>query len=216
MKIAKGSFAWIISSLIASFIFLILFVIFIRQSYGLIFLLIHQLIFLKTIFIIMFFRDPDRDIGKGVAASADGKIREISKLKDKEVGDCTKISTFMNLYNVHVNRIPLDGTVKDMVHISGIHLPAFKKESEKNERVITIIDTKIGIVKVIQIAGTLARRILPYIKKEDKLKKGERIGIIRFGSRVDVYLPTKKIKTIHVKVGDMVKAGETTLAEIND
>jgi len=216
MKIAKGYFAWIISSLIASLIFLILFVIFIRQNYGLIFLLIHQLIFLKTCFITMFFRDPDRTISKGIVASADGKIREISKLKDKEVGDCTKISTFMNLYNVHVNRIPLDGTVKDMVHISGIHLPAFKKESEKNERVITIIDTKIGIVKVIQIAGTLARRILPYIKKEDKLKKGERIGIIRFGSRVDVYLPTKKIKTIHVKVGDMVKAGETTLAEIND
>ena len=216
MKIAKGSFAWIISSLIASFIFLILFVIFIRQSYGLIFLLIHQLIFLKTIFIIMFFRDPDRDIGNGIVASTDGKIREISKLKDKEVGDCTKISTFMNLYNVHVNRIPLDGTVKDVVHISGIHLPAFKKESEKNERVITTIDTKIGSVKVIQIAGTLARRIVPYTKKGDKLKKGEKIGMIRFGSRVDVYLPTEKIETIHVKVGDMVKAGETTLAEIND
>ena len=216
MKIAKGSFAWILSSFIASLIFLILFVIFIRQSYGLIFLLIFQLIILKTIFIIMFFRDPDRDIGKGVAASADGKIREISKLKDKEVGDCTKISTFMNLYNVHVNRIPLDGTVKDVVHISGIHLPAFKKESEKNERVIIIIDTKIGIIKVIQIAGTLARRIVPYIKKGDKLKKGERIGIIRFGSRVDVHLPTKKIKKINVKVGEIVKAGETTLAEIND
>ncbi|MCK5636932.1 MAG: phosphatidylserine decarboxylase family protein, partial [Thermoplasmatales archaeon] len=140
----------------------------------------------------------------------------ISKLKDKEVGDCTKISTFMNLYNVHVNRIPLDGTVKDVVHISGIHLPAFKKESEKNERVITTIDTKIGSVKVIQIAGTLARRIVPYIKKGDKLKKGERIGIVRFGSRVDVYLPTKKIKKINVKVGEIVKAGETTLAEIND
>ena len=75
----------------------------------------------------MFFRDPDRDIGKGVVASADEKIREISKLKDKEVGDCTKISTFMNMFNVHVNRIPLDGTVQDVVHISGIHLPAFKK-----------------------------------------------------------------------------------------
>ena len=216
MKIAKGSFAWILSSFIASLIFLILFVIFIRQSYGLIFLLLSLIIILKTCFIIMFFRDPERDIGKGIVASADGRIREISKLKDKEVGDYTKISTFMNLYNVHVNRIPLDGTVKDMVHISGIHLPAFKKESEKNERVIIIIDTKIGIIKVIQIAGTLARRIVPYIKKGDKLKKGERIGIIRFGSRVDVYLPTKKIKKINVKVGEIVKAGETTLAEIND
>ncbi len=122
----------------------------------------------------------------------------------------------MNIYNVHVNRIPLDGTVKDIVHIHGIHLPAFKKESEKNERVISTIDTKIGTVKIIQIAGTIARRIIPYIKKGDKLKKGDKIGIIRFGSRVDIYLPTKKIKKILVKVGDIIKAGETTIAETND
>ena len=122
----------------------------------------------------------------------------------------------MNVHNVHVNRMPLDGIVKDVVHHSGIHLPAFKKESEKNERVITTIDTNIGTIKVNQIAGTLARRIVPYIKKGDKLKKGERIGIIRFGSRVDVYLPSKKIKKILVKIGEVVKAGETTIAEIND
>jgi phosphatidylserine decarboxylase len=122
----------------------------------------------------------------------------------------------MNIYNVHVNRIPLDGTVKDIVHIHGIHLPAFKKESEKNERVITTIETKIGTIKIIQIAGTIARRIVPYIKKGDKLKKGEKIGIIRFGSRVDIFLPTNKIKKINIKVGDIVKAGETTIAETND
>ena len=79
-----------------------------------------------------------------------------------------------------------------------------------------MIDTNMGTVKIIQIAGTLARRIVPYIKKGDKLKKGERIGIIKFGSRVDVYLPSKKIKNFNVEVGDMVKAGETTIAEIND
>ena len=171
---------------------------------------------LKNLFFVYFFRDPDREIGNGFVASADGRIREISNLKDKDIGDCTKISTFMNLHNVHVNRIPLDGTVKDITHISGIHLPAFKKESEKNERVITIIKTDIGIIKIIQIAGTLARRIFPYVKKGDKLKKGEKIGLIKFGSRVDVYLPSKKIKNINVKLGDKVKAGETTLAEIND
>ena len=121
----------------------------------------------------------------------------------------------MNLYNVHVNRIPLEGTIKDVVHISGTHLPAFKKESEGNERVIIMIDTDIGAIKLIQIAGTLARRIVPYIKKGDKLKKGEKIGIIRLGSRVDIYIPSKKIKKINVKLGDMIKAGEKSIAEIN-
>ena len=81
---------------------------------------------------------------------------------------------------------------------------------------ILTIDSNIGIVRVVQIAGTLARRIVPYVKKGDKLKKGEKIGIIRLGSRVDVYLPSKKIKRACVKVGDRVKAGEDRLAEIND
>ncbi|KYK30202.1 hypothetical protein AYK20_04440 [Thermoplasmatales archaeon SG8-52-1] len=180
------------------------------------FLFFGVLLLLKTVLFLIFFRDPDRIIGKGVVASADGKIREITDVKDDDIGNCTMISTFMNLHNVHVNRLSLDGTVKNITHKKGFHLPAFKKESEKNERVITIIDTKIGTLKVIQIAGTIARRIFPYIKIGDKMKKGERIGIIKFGSRVDVYLPTKKLSKICVRVGDIVKAGETTIAEIND
>jgi phosphatidylserine decarboxylase len=216
MTVAKGSTPWILSACIAGIIFLILTLISNWPIPQVIFLFFTMVIFLKTGILFLFFRDPKRDIGKGIVACADGRIREISNFKDNDVGDCTKISTFMNLYNVHVNRTPLDGTLKNVAHISGIHLPAFRKESEKNERVITIIDTNIGTIKVVQIAGTIARRIVPYIKKGDKLKKGERIGVIRFGSRVDVYLPTKKIKNVHVKIGDMVKAGETTLAEIND
>lgn len=216
MKIAQGSTPWILSAFIAGIFFMIMTLISNWPIARVIFLFLTIVIFLKTGVLLLFFRDPERNIGKGIVACADGRIREISNLKDDKIGDCTKISTFMDLYNVHVNRILLDGTIKNVVHISGIHLPAFKKESEKNERVILTIDTKIGPIKVIQIAGTLARRIVPYVKKGDKLKKGERIGIIRFGSRVDVYLPTNKIKIIHVKVGEMVKAGETTLAEIND
>lgn len=216
MKVAKGSTPWILSACIAGIIFLILTLISNWPIPQVIFLFFTVVIFLKTGILFLFFRDPKRDIGKGIVACADGRIRELSNFKDNDVGDCTKISTFMNLYNVHVNRMPLDGTLKNVAHISGIHLPAFRKESEKNERVITIIDTNIGTIKVVQIAGTLARRIVPYIMKGDKLKKGERIGMIRFGSRVDVYLPTKKIKNVHVKIGDMVTAGETTLAEIND
>ena len=216
MKIAKGSLSWILAMFAAFVVFLILTLIMFNSELQFILLFVTVVLFIKTTVIIIFFRDPDRDIGKGIVASADGRIREISNIKDNDVGECTNISTFMNLYNVHVNRIPFTGTVKDILHKSGIHLPAFKKESEKNERVITILNTNLETIKVVQIAGTLARRIVPYIKKGDKLKKGEKIGIIKFGSRVDVYLPNKKIKNIRVKVGDIVKAGETTLAEIND
>ena len=216
MKIAQGSISWILASFIVAVIFLIFTVLTFQSDLQFIFLFFTVIVFFITIVLLIFFRDPERDIANGIVASADGRIREISNFEDSDVGDCTKFSTFMNLYNVHVNRIPFNGTVKDILHKSGIHLPAFKKESEKNERVITLLNTNIGVIKVIQIAGTLARRILPYVKKGDKLKKGERIGIIKFGSRVDVYLPNKKIKNIKVKVGDMVKAGETTLAEIND
>ena len=216
MNLAKGSKPWIYSAFIAGIVLLILFVFFIDKYNGIIFLFLSTIVFIKAIFLFQFFRDPERIIGEGIVACADGRIREICNTKDEDVGNCTKISTFMNIYNVHVNRIPLDGNIIDIVHKHGIHLPAFKKESEKNERVITTFDSNIGTLKVIQIAGTIARRIVPYINKGDKLKKGDKIGIIRLGSRVDVYLPTKKIKNISVKVGDFVKAGETTIAEIND
>ena len=215
MKIAQGSLSWILSPFVLGILFLILFFT-LTESLSNIFLFISVILLLLTGFFLLFFRDPERNIGKDVVAPADGRIREISNAKDELIGEVTKISTFMNVYNVHVNRMPLDGVIKDIVHHSGFHLPAFKKESEKNERVITTIDTNIGTIKVIQIAGTLARRIIPYIKKGDKLKKGERIGIIKFGSRVDIYLPTKEINKIKVEKGDMIKAGETILAEIND
>jgi len=216
MIVARGSKPWILSAFIIGIFFMILALIFNSSLNGIIFLFLSIVIFIKTGFIFLFFRDPKRNIGKGIVACADGKVREISDFKDDEVGDCKKISTFMNLYNVHVNRIPLDGTIKKVVHRQGSHIPAFKKESKKNEQVITTIDTNIGTIKVVQIAGTIARRIVPYIKVGDKLKKGEKIGIIRFGSRVDMYLPNKKIRIVHVEVGNMVRAGETTLAEIND
>ena len=216
MNLAEGSKPWIYSAFIAGFVLLILFIVSINNYIGIIFLFLSTIVFLTAIFLLTFFRDPDRIIGEGIVACADGRIREISKVNDEKVGDCTKISIFMNIYNVHVNRMPFDGTIRDIIHKNGIHLPAFKKESEKNERVITTIDSNIGTVKIIQIAGTIARRIVPYVKKGDNLKKGDKIGIIRFGSRVDVYLPTKKIKNISVRVADMVKAGETTIAEIND
>jgi len=216
MKIAKGSSSWIANSFVVASAFLFLFIIFNGIEISIIFLFISVIFFLLTVFFIIFFRDPERKVGKGIVICADGKIREITKLKDDDVGECIQISTFMNVYNVHVNRMSIDGEIKKIDHVSGLHLPAFKKESEKNERVIILVDTEIGPVKIIQIAGTLARRIVPYIKEGDKLKKGDRIGIIRLGSRVDVFLPIKKIKKINVEVGDLVRAGVDTLAEIND
>ena len=100
----------------------------------------------------------------------------------------------MEVNNVHVNRMPLDGRITQMTHFPGYHLRAWKKESDLNERVVITIETEIGEVTVVQLAGLIARRVYPYIKEGDELKKGDRIGIIRLGSRVDVYLPADKIK----------------------
>jgi len=219
MNIAKGTKSWIFTSLFFAFIFLVLFIIFWIFNLEIIssvFLIISALLFLLTLFLLAFFRDPDRKIGNGIVACADGKIREIKNLDEKDIGKCIMISTFMNIHNVHVNRMPLDGKIIDVKSFSGLHLPAFKKESEKNERVVLNIQTRIGKIKIILIAGTVARRIVTYIKKDETIKKGEKIGIIRLGSRVDVYLPLKSVKKIYVKVGNRVKAGVDKIAEIND
>ena len=163
------------------------------------------------IFFLIFFRDPERKIGDGIIAPADGKIRDIKQEKDKYL-----ISTFMEVNNVHVNRMPIDGRIIKMTHFPGYHLRAWKKESDLNERVVITIETAIGEIMVVQLAGLIARRVYPYIKDGDILKKGERIGIIRLGSRVDVYLPVEKIKSIPVKIGDPVKAGEDTIAFLKE
>jgi len=201
MKIAKGSKWWILISFFAAVVLLILYLLLINEEFALIFLFFSVLVFLKTGFFLIFFRDPERKIGHGIAAVADGKIREIKKTSDEDVGDC-----------IFISRMPIDGTVNDIVHVSGSHIPAFKKESERNERLILKFETAIGMVKVIMIAGTLARRIVPYVHKGDKLKKGDRIGIIRLGSRLDIYLPSKKVKHLIVKTNDRIKAGEITIA----
>lgn len=218
MKIAKGSESWILTAIFFTIIFFVLYIIFKifnLEIIGIIFLFISVVLILLALFFLVFFRDPERKIGNGIVACADGKIREIKNLDDKDIGKCTRISTFMNVYNVHMNRMPFDGKIIDIKHFSGFHLPAFRKESERNERVAILVDTSLGKIKIIQIAGTLARRIIPYIEKDETIKKGERIGIIRLGSRVDLYLPSKNIK-VCVNVGNRVKAGVDKIAEIND
>jgi phosphatidylserine decarboxylase len=214
MKLAKGSYSWIITPIFL-FILFIIFSIFLPFYY--LYLLIFSIIFfLLTLFFIIFFRDPNRKIGENIVSPADGYIREIYELYDEEIGNCNVLSIFMNIHNVHVNRMPIDGEIIDIIHLPGSHLPAFKKESNRNERVIIKIKTSFGMIKIIQIAGTIARRIIPYIKKNDIINKGKRIGIIRLGSRVDLYLPNKKNIKYIVRKGDKLKAGESSVAKIYD
>jgi len=215
MRVAKGSISWLITPAIGtilSFLCIILTETIIQS----IFLLLTLLLFLLFVFFLIFFRDPTRTIGEGIVAVADGRIRSIQHKTDDDCGRCIAISTFMNVYNVHVNRCPLDGTIKNIIHKKGSHLPAFTKESERNERVIILLETKVGLLKIIQIAGTIARRIVPYIKEGDQLKKGDKIGIIRLGSRVDILLPESMMNSITIEPAQMVKAGEDSIVTIND
>ena len=215
MRLAKGGGPWVLASSGITVLLLscsIAFTNFLRTLCVVLFVFF----LLVSCLLLIFFRDPERAIGQGIIAVADGKIREILQLQDPDVGECTRISTFMNIHNVHVNRMPLDGTITSLRHQRGGHFPAFAKESERNERVILLLDTRIGAVKIVQIAGTVARRIVPYANQGDTLVKGARLGLIRLGSRVDVYLPTKKIKPLSIHVNDRVRAGVDTLAQCHD
>jgi len=169
---------------------------------------ISALILVLALSYLLFFRDPERKVcGAAVCSPADGQIQFV-----KKNGDGWRIAVFMNIHNVHVNRAPVGGKIIEMQHIPGSHIPAFEKESERNERVIYRIETPHGEIKVVQIAGIIARRIVPYVKEGDGIRKGERIGLIRFGSRVDTYLPKGFIPL--VTEGEKVKAGECPMAEL--
>ncbi|MFE9252678.1 phosphatidylserine decarboxylase [Streptomyces sp. NPDC007088] len=153
-----------------------------------------------------FFRDPEREITQGrVVSPADGVVQSIMPWKDGR----TRVAIFMSPLNVHVNRAPLAGTVTSVEHIPGGYVPAFNKESENNERVVWHFDTELGDIEMIQIAGAVARRIVPYVPSGTKVEQGERIGLIRFGSRVDLYLPEGV--EADVEVGQPTVAGVTRI-----
>ncbi|MBP1661942.1 MAG: phosphatidylserine decarboxylase [Thermoplasmatales archaeon] len=215
IRIADGGLPWVLASFAVTF--LIVGLSFFTNDFLAFFLfLIAVIFFVISCLLIVFFRDPERSIGKGIVAIADGKIREIQNLQDADVGECLRISTFMNIHNVHVNRMPCSGNIVTLTHYPGSHVPAFQKESDANERVVLLVKTDFGMVKIVQIAGTVARRIVPYVRVGSLVKKGGKIGLIRLGSRVDLYLPAQKVKTLTVHMSDRIKAGETTIAEIND
>ena len=160
------------------------------------------LLFLSA-FLLFFYRDPYREIQKGIVSPADGLVQEATMR-----GGLVRISIFMNLQNVHVNRSPIKGRIISQKHKPGGYSPAFSKDSDKNERLITKLDTRIGTVKITQIAGFLVRRIVSYVKLDSKVKKGERIGLIHFGSRVDLAFEESGID-LKVKKGDRILAGQT-------
>ncbi|GAA4084633.1 phosphatidylserine decarboxylase [Nonomuraea soli] len=153
-----------------------------------------------------FFRDPERDPGLGrVLSPADGVVQSIDPWPDGR----TRVAIFMSPLNVHVNRAPLAGTVTSVEHVAGGFLPAFNKDSDQNERVVWHFDTALGDIEMVQIAGAVARRIVPYLTAGAKVVQTERIGLIRFGSRVDIYLPEGISPA--VTVGEKTTAGVTRI-----
>ncbi|MFC1743738.1 phosphatidylserine decarboxylase family protein [Candidatus Riflebacteria bacterium] len=169
-------------------------------------------------FSLYFFRDPERQIPNGkdsVVSPADGTIVDISEgfegLYIKE--DCIKVSIFLSLFDVHINRSPLEGVIEFVKYVPGLFLTAFDpKASFKNEQNIIGIKTENGKILVKQIAGIIARRIIFKKNIGEKVEKGERVGMIRFGSRTDIMLAKSQIKELKVEVGDRVSGGNSILA----
>jgi phosphatidylserine decarboxylase len=175
---------------------------------------------LLTFFIIWFFRNPERyfqDEEKVLISPADGKVIKIENVEvDGTIsGKFKKISIFMNVFNVHVNRSPYDGKIDAINYHEGKFFSAnLDKASLDNERNEVSIRTEDGrIIWTVQIAGLIARRIVCWVKPGDNIRKGERFGLIRFGSRVDVYLPEDS--KISIKLRDKVKAGQTILGYLS-
>jgi phosphatidylserine decarboxylase len=173
---------------------------------------------LIALFVLQFFRDPPRAIPQrpnAVLSPADGRIVAVEKIQDPYAGrDALKISVFMNIFNVHSNRAPVDGSIRDAHYFPGkfVNTDLVKSSGENERNVLTIATASGQIVTCVQVAGSIARRILCYVKVGDMLARGQRYGFIRFGSRVDVYLPLTA--SPKVSVGDKVSATETVLAEL--
>jgi phosphatidylserine decarboxylase len=169
-----------------------------------------------ALFVLQFFRDPAREIPQDVSAvlsPADGRIVAVERVNDPYVQrEAIKVSVFMNVFNVHSNRSPVDGTVQQVWYFAGKFVNAdLDKASTENERNAVWLKTAKGTdITSVQVAGLIARRILCYVKTGDVLTRGQRYGFIRFGSRVDVYLPLDA--NVKVSIGDKVSATSTILA----
>jgi phosphatidylserine decarboxylase len=173
---------------------------------------------LIAIFIIQFFRDPPREIpaqSNAVLSPADGRVVRVQKTVDPYTqAEALLVSVFMNVFNVHSNRSPVDGTIERIDYQAGTFVNAdLDKASTENERNALVVKLPDGQrISVVQVAGLIARRILCYVKPGEVLARGQRYGFIRFGSRVDVYLPLSA--TPKVAVGDKVYATSTVIATL--
>ena len=180
--------------------------------------LLSALLVVVACWVVYFFRDPERTGERGdrvVTSPADGRVVLITEVDEPAFihGRSMRVSIFMNVFNVHVNRYPVSGTVKYVQYNPGKFLnAAVEKSSLENEQRSVGIESGPYRVLVRQIAGLIARRIVTYSREGERVEQGERMGLIRFGSRVDVFLPTDA--AVRVKVGDLTTAGSTTLAEL--
>ncbi|HEX6629182.1 MAG TPA: phosphatidylserine decarboxylase family protein [Gemmatimonadaceae bacterium] len=187
-----------------------------RRSWGL--WLLAFVLLLLALWVAYFFRDPERTGQRGaslVVSPADGKLIMITEVDEPDFikGRAIRLSIFMNVFNVHVNRYPVDGAVRYVHYNKGKFLnAAAEKSSLENEQMSVGLESGKRRILVRQIAGLIARRIVTYSKLGDTVKQGDRMGIIRFGSRVDVFLPVGS--TLHAKLGDATLAGVTILAEM--
>jgi phosphatidylserine decarboxylase len=175
-------------------------------------------VWLLPVFVLQFFRDPSRSVAAAagaVVSAADGRVVLVGKARDPYLDrDALKISVFMNVFDVHSNRTPVAGTVlRTWYHAGGFLNAALDKASAENERMAIHLRTQDGTdVTCVQIAGLVARRILCYLREGERVSQGQRYGFIRFGSRVDVYLPVSA--TPRVSVGERTVAGLSVIASL--
>ena len=180
-----------------------------------------SLIFLALfLFTIAFFRDPNRPVPAGpnlIVAPADGRVRDIVELDEKEIlkTKTRRVGIFLSIFDVHTNRAPIDGRVIYRQHRKGLCLDARRADcSEKNESITWAFENPRVTIVVRQITGAIARRIVTWAQVGDELKKGDRFGMIRFGSRTELYLPLNA--ELLVKVGDHVFGGSTIVARLRE
>ncbi|MFQ6106581.1 MAG: phosphatidylserine decarboxylase [Thermoplasmata archaeon] len=200
---ARGSLAWISTPLVLAMVMTSVSL----WTHSMIAYVVSAILFMTAASMAVFFRDPERVVGDGIVSPADGRVAFL----DEDEGT---LSIVMGLRHVHVTRSPYAGKVVDSTRVRGSHEPAFRDISRTNERIEMIISSKVGDFAVTLITGIVARRILPYVKAGDKLRKGQRIGIIRFGSRVNLSLP--RCCRITVPLNHSVRAGESQIAEVID
>ncbi|MBI3000358.1 MAG: phosphatidylserine decarboxylase family protein [Deltaproteobacteria bacterium] len=208
MRIAKEGYRFVFSSALLALLALIVGWKWVALGSGLI-----------TLAFAGFFRDPERIFPEGeglILSAADGKVASIKKIEGNKVpeGGGTRVSVFLSPLDVHINRAPIGGSVEEVTYRKGRFLAAFKEEaSSSNERsTLRIVDSQGRRLGVVQIAGVLARRIVCYVKPGDSLERGQKLGMIMFGSRVDLFLPERS--RVEVVQGQKVKAGQSVIGRL--